>query len=342
MKKRFLSIMLVLIMVLSLVACGSKDNAGKKGGNDSTKKNENKAATLTEVVDAMSKVEAKGVTIEGSMDEMNGKLVVKSDGEKASVEVVFDGNSVTDVIYADEVLYVNLQAFAKFYDDYMGEAMFVPAFEQLGVTQKYMSLTMTEIEGLLQNEGMTVADIFSGVEGGDPEELQKIAAAIVKFFGDYLESVKGEIPSGSILSIDGTYAEITINAGNIEKVLNAMKNGDVKPYIEQLAKDLKATKTFAEEDLDVDEGVEGFKEQIDEALDSLDEIKDAKLDAKIGFGVKNGNLSVKGDMSMEEDGNEHKISFSISSDNDDVKISAPSSVITYSEFSKKLSNVNGI
>ena len=336
MKKRFLSIMLVLIMVLSLVACGSKDNAGKKGGNDSTKKNENKAATLTEVVDAMSKVEAKGVTIEGSMDEMNGKLVVKSDGEKASVEVVFDGNAVTDVIYADETVYVNLQAFAKFYDDYMGEDMFVPAFEQLGVTQKYMSLTITEIEGLLQNEGLTVADIFSGVEGGDPEELQKIATALVKFFGDYLESIKGEIPS-DILTIDGTYAELTINVENIEKVLNAMKNGDVKPYIEQLAKDLKATKTFAEEELDIDEGVEGFKEQIDEALDSLDEIKDAKLDVKIGFGVKNGNLSIKSDMSMEEDGNEHKISLSISSNNDDAKISAPGSVITYSELSKKLS-----
>ena len=331
MKKKFLSVLLVFVMILSLTACGSKDKVGTSKKSGSKTEGSKKESTLSDVVEAVKNVDAKSIEISGEALGYKASAKASSDGDNYAMSVEFEGKKVTDIILYEDVLYINIKDAAAFADSYIGEDEYTSILKELNIDAEYVSFDSSQTEKIINDYDLNYYYDLSQEASEDIEVVRAIQEALVKFASDYTNSIKNEL--GDVLKVNGTYTTLTLNNENVKSALSAMKNGDVRPYVEALANDLSKLEQFADEDLDVDEGVEEFNDMIDEAIEEFKDIdEETQFNIKSGFGVKNGKLVLSFSGEATCDGKKYNASVEMTTSNKAGNIKKPTSVVTYDEI----------
>lgn len=374
MKKKLLAMLLVLVMVLSLVACGSKDKASSKKDDDkkttqSAESNENQSSeassegsstgetekqtekqteapvaddTFEAVVNAMSKVDAGCITVEGSMNGVGAKFVCYSDEKNQAKIIVNFGNvEVTDIIYTNKTFYINVKNLATFADTMAGQAQFVPTLTQLGVTGDYISMSESETEEvfkLLGDMGISIDLTGNATEDAEQKKMADLVKTVLNLVKGYYGEIEGDF-KGSVVKIDNNYAEIVVDSNNIDKILTTLKTKSPKKYMDQFANKYNELFPAAteEEKLEFDE--KAYMESIQDAIDTVDDFKAAKPEVKIGFGVVDGNIVAKFDFKMTEEGVQNSLNLSVKSSKETTTYAAPTSTYKLVDLLKTIKNM---
>lgn len=339
MKKRVLSLVLILVMVMSLAGCGTKET-GKKGSSTKDAKN------ISEVVKAVEGVKANGVKVEASFNDMKFAFEAYKEGEdKALVLMSYNSKPVTEIIYVDKTLYMNATQLATFVDDLMvelgetSEQSVKDMLKQQGINKDYVSIKQETIEKIAEEYTDDIAVDLSKAEEMTAD-YTKCVEAFTAFVGSYVSSVEGKFDKG-VITISGQYATINVNSDNIEGILKVLKDSDIKTPLTKLINDLKKIDLVKAEleELDVEEAVDSASEEfawsIESAIEDVDSFKESKPEIKIGFGVKDKKAVC--DMSIKATDGEETNSLSVKvSTTGTKKIKAPADSFDLTEIMEML------
>lgn len=288
--KKFLSIMLSLVMVMALfTGCG--DNKAEENSSffKEVAKMQNMKNGTSDVEFALN-LKGSGVTNETEIPELlkdgdNLALKVKLEvtaesNTKEAVKVLAqyganDYAELTTIVVDGTKLYVNVGAisdFIKSIDETVG-AQFDAVLGQIGAS-KYVSVDLKQV---YETAGVEIPDMSKSTES-----FQKLAEELLDSLDKSFAGIQGK---------DGDDYTLTVGSNNADKVADAVvkfcEDGSLKEmyteildwYIDLFGADTEMGKQFAElkdKSSEIDEAVEKVKDNKDDIAKAL---KDSKINA---------------------------------------------------------------
>lgn len=255
MKKKLVSLLLIMTMVLSLVACGSKKEATS---SDSIDKVVEKVASFdVQQVDMEGSITGK---VEGETLDYTGKMIVSKIGDKsAAIELQYkkDGNytTVTTMYVTDKALYVNLKQAL----DFMGtiSSQYKILSNYITLSSDYVTVTYEEMIQYMQAYGVDTSEIsLDGLTNQASVDSKESMKSGINFLKDLADK------SGvAFLSAKDDTLNFDISSDNLEKIFTALSEMDIASYISQYAPQMITGSN--------DEFNTNFKSQMNEAKESL-------------------------------------------------------------------------
>lgn len=290
--KKLLSLMLAVMMVLSLAACGKK------------------AKTVTATLEAMNKMEP---------NKVNCEVVMKSDVEDVDLSVLFEAQKidnknmymsfsakgsvadytidkytkVTDVyIENGKNIYVNAAAAMDFAIEL--DSQFALIAGMLDFPEDYFKISISEIAELMKQADVEISekDIEAIFEAeADAKQQEKLIKILGEFLDKYIKEGKGNVGS-----VDNGMTTLKLSDKNAKDVLQALNAVDVEGFLKDVFKELESMDSSFDADEYLSE-IEGINDDIKAELDNFDASDYEDMDMVVKFGVQDKkaimNMSVK-------------------------------------------------
>ncbi len=336
MRKKLLSVLLMVVMVLSLAACGTK----KTGSGSSSRA----------VLDSMEAAEANSVTMafEMSMDDENlaFKMDVATVDEKSAtatadvkmnIEGMETGNDyvrLTDVVVDDETIYVNVKSVI----DFMAELdpQFAMLEEYLDLSGDYVKLTMDDMTALY-SDVLGVDIDFAELMETSLEEAEGDDSAYTDAVLDVLCRFLDELASkeGSQLTISADKISISLTEKNITAFMEALSQIDVEEYLMQYAEAMDKIEGGVDYTAAMQQEIEGCNDAIKKAAEDLKEngAGDDEVEVSFSMGMEGKGCVVSMAIGAKDDVEDVKMALSMTTSPDKgTAVTVPDSVMTYDEF----------
>lgn len=228
MKKKLLSLLIVMTMVLSLAACGK-----------SAATSEN---SIDKVVENISAFDAKQVEMEGTLTgsiegetlDYSGKMIVAQiDDKSCAVELQYKLNGtyvpVTTIFATDKAIYVNLKQGLDFAGQISSQYKILSSY--LTLSNDYVMVTYDELVTYLEAAGVDTSDIsLDALQNQATTNSKESVQASINFLKELADK------SGvSFLTAKDDALNIDISADDFEKVVSALADMDMASYISQNA-----------------------------------------------------------------------------------------------------------
>lgn len=332
MKKRLLSLVLMLVMVLSLAGCGSKQPTAKD--------------VLTEMSNAEVSTAEYEMEMSSGGESMKLKLTVSQNDDQngyAKVEAMIDlpvsaGYSMesyvplTELYVVDgENIYINVQMLIDFFVELDSQFAMIDAY--LALPSDYIVITYDDVIQLCEEMGVELSGLEVTIPTEEEKELnKKNTEALAEVLGDFLNELAANSGEKVIKVADGIVS-FTINDDNLEDFIEALSKIDVEKYF----------KTFAEK-IDAIDPTLGMEELLGAELDGLNDALKDEADY-----VKEHGVDEFGEFSLEFGTKDKENVFSMGMSADDVELkinlkasSEKTEKITAPEDAMDLNDVMGI
>ncbi len=352
MKKRILALLLAMMMVFSLVACGDKESASVDDKKEEKKTEQTtteeptteRAKTLSEkivaVLGAIDITEVNTVEFEITNLEIpeqgtySFKAVVSTvdSNAKAVVKWAKQGQSYKDlaeVLYVDGDVYVDV---ASLYDAVM-ELTGATSAEGPSIPEGYMVITEEEIKTMLESsapEGSATSQYEELLNKYKNMQLSPILyTALVENVAGYVESINGKLPEGALTVSDDTIA-IVLKPENLDGIINATIGSDVEKYAKAYAEAIKDDELGKEISKLILENIDGVNDELANMEPASGSATEENAGEKITIDIKklSSGLSVKLGIDIEE----VNASVSVATKKENVTITAPSNTYTMEDL----------
>ncbi len=233
MKKRLLSIALMLVMVVSLVACGSKAASTPKDVLAAMMGAEVGSAQYT--MDFVIGDNTVNVKMDLSQkDEMNGMFTIsaKFNVPEAGYEVK-EFTPVTEMYVVDgTTVYMNVGQIMDFLTGI--DSQFAMFESYLGLTSDYVMISYEDIIDLYKAAGMDPAEAGLTMPTEADANLMELSQnALVEIFGDFLNEYATNA-GDSVIAVKDNKITFTMTPENMATVIDAMAKIDVETYVKNL------------------------------------------------------------------------------------------------------------
>lgn len=330
MKKKVLAFLLMMVMILSMTACGS---LGKR-------------PTVEDVMNSFAEAEPNSITYEILMEISGETFAFKIDGGYdenkniyASILAKFTmGSYKMDDYYEltnmyvvnDETMYIDIAQVMDFLEKLDGQfAMLTSSFELPGeylvCTEKEFIAMCNELAG---EAGVNVMDVEVNVVNIPPDELELEAMEISKaFLEDFAKAA-----SGVATEVQKDKFRLVINNDNLGKVLGCFSDMDFQKHYVKYIDWLEKSGTVSEKQImkyremtaDVNNAFAAAEAQYEENKESV-----GYLEMLFEFGVQNQNQYINA--GLESDAFNFEISYKGKSDMIQ-NFSLPADTMTADEF----------
>lgn len=284
MGKKILSVFLVLMIVFSMTACGSKTSAKVP-------------ESIQEVVDAMGEIDANSIDLtfdmqmgdEGSFGfKMTASNKTNNEGfvdmyVKLSIDdyVVEDYTYVTTVYVSGQDMYINLKSVLDFAASL--DEQFAAMAAYIALPGDYLKITMDDFISLYESMGVDIS-AFSDVDNlmdVSEDSSSKMADALNELLGSFLTELTEK--SGTVTLSAGT-ATFTVDETNVKAFMDALASMDIEKYLNDYAAVIESSMLETAEQ--IRSVTPGLNAQIAEAADSFNTeyFKGSRISTT--FGVK--------------------------------------------------------
>lgn len=333
MKKKLLSVMMMIVMALSLASCGTKNTAS----GDAVKA----------VIDKMSATEVNGMSMifEMSMDDENIGLKLDVSGDDSTAVVTMDLKMniedmklddyvrMTDCIVVDETFYVNVKAVFDFLAEVDPQYAILASYVEL--PGDYVELTVDDISELYSDVLGIDIDFAELMEAGLAEAEENNTAytqAATDVVCKFIEELASK--DGSGLTVSGDKISMTLSEKTLEAFMKALASIDVEEYCMQYAEAMDKIEGGVDYTAAMQKEVKGLNDSIKEASEDIpefDAVEGFEINASAGVDGKSNVVSAS--MKLKENGESMDISLSVKTSPDKAaSVSAPGSVMSYDEF----------
>lgn len=332
MKRKLLSILMMIVMALSIASCGTKDAVS----GDAVKA----------VIDKMSATEVNGMSMvfEMNMDDEDFGLKMDVSGDdKTSVVTMdlkmnIDGMKLddyvrmTDCIVADETFYVNVKAVFDFLAEIDPQYAILASYVEL--PGDYVGLTLDDVTELYSDVLGVDIDFAELMEAGLAEADENDAAysqAVTDVVCRFIEELAAK--DGSGLTVSGDKISGTVNEKTLGAFMKALASIDVEEYCMQYAETIDKIEGGVDYTAAMQKEVKGLNDKIKEAATDLPKFDDEKMDISFSAGVEGKSNVVAASVKVKDDIEDVGISLSVKTSPDKTSsVSVPDSVMTYEEF----------
>lgn len=340
MKKKLLSVMLMLVMVLSVAACG------KKAGADAQ-------PTVKNVLEKISKAESNSVTCELEMKTDDGNLSFKISGSNkdgsngyAKVEAKFniepysmnDYVEFTNIYVVNDEVYINLQQMLDFLTELDSQFAMISAY--LKLPGDYIVLTLDDVIELYEQMGIDTSELdFDSLK---TEEWNKeYTEAIIQVFGDMFDEYASKAGETAV-TVTADKVTFTVNNDNITAVLEALAAMDIENYFMDLAERIDKIDKTVGNTAAMKEEVKGWNDGIKSALEDVkaNGTGDDKVNLVMTMGMngKNMEMSLKAD--VESYGNTTAVNMTLQTTPDKASdFQIPSSTMSLEQLMQMLADL---
>ncbi|MDD6571464.1 MAG: hypothetical protein PUF12_03640 [Thermoflexaceae bacterium] len=340
MKRKVLSIMLMLVMVLSLAACG------KKAGADAQ-------PTVKNVLENISKVEANTVTCEFVIEDAEFNMAFRITGSNqdethgyATIEmklnmdpyVMEDYAELTNMYVINEEVYINVQQILDFLTDLDSQFAMLSAY--FALPGDYLVVTLDDLIALYEQMGIDISEL--NLESMQSEEWnEEYTKAMVEVFGNMLDEYA--VKAGeSAVTITADKATFTVNNDNVVAIMDALAAMDIENYFMDFAEKIDKIDGTVGNTAYMKEQVEGMNEEIKSAAEEVkaNGVGDDKVNMVIDMGVNGTSAVINFNMDMETYGETSKMTLTMTTTPDKASdVTVPVSTMTIEELMKLLSDL---
>lgn len=332
MKKKLLAMMLMVVMVLSLAACGTKNTASGDG--------------VKAVLDKMSALETNGVSMvfEMNMDDENVGIKLDMSGDDDTALVTFDVKMniegmvlddyvrLTDVIVVDQVAYANVTSIFDFLAELDPQYALLSAY--IDLPGDYLMLTMDDLSELYQ-DFLGVDIDFAELLNTSLEETEEENPALAEAAKDVVCRFIDEFAAkeGSGVTVSGDKISVSVNEKTIEAFMKALASMDVEDYCMQYAEAMDKIEGGVDYTAAMSKEIDGLNEAIREASEDVSFDDDEQIEINASMGVQGKNNVVSASIRVKDSLDDVKMSLSVKTTPDkNQSISVPGSIMTYDEF----------
>lgn len=337
MKKKVLSIMLMLVMVLSVTACGKKTGADAQ-------------PTVKNVLEAISNTETNTVTCEiefesaeesmafriagANQDEQHGYATVEL---KLNIDpyVMEDYVRLTDLYVVNDEVYMNVQQILDFMVELDSQFAMLSAYFQL--PGDYLAITLDDLIALYEEMGIDTSEL--DLESMESEEWNdEYTKAMVEVFGSMLDEFAAKTGETTV-TITADKATFTINNDNILTVMDALAAMDLEDYFMDFAEKIDKIDGTVGNTAYMKEQVEGMNDEIKSAAEEVkaNGVGEDKVNVVIDLGVNGNSVEVNLNMDMETDGETSTMKVAMITTPDKAsEVTVPVSTMTLEEFMQLL------
>lgn len=332
MKKRIVSLLMILTLVLTLVACGGKDKTQtltqafekqvdmKTGVSDITidfsfsgfTDEMGTDASLTGVGELFNNLSLKISTVSESVEPLKGSASISYKYGTAT-----DYSKLTTFIMDGDDIYINaneLKVAVTAIATEMGQpqvGILLTMFqteEYIKINQKEMNDYISKYAGVEVTEAVTTVDQKATEEAGIV-----IARNVIKAFEEVTKEVKPEL-----VSAKDSKVTLTITKENVDAVADAIGKADLTTYYDTMVKELEAVKGAEDITKEVKESKETVLAKIKEfCVELTKEEPSSDADAKVVYSIE-----TKGNKGSRVATNEMTINFKDEKDTLDVVVKA--------------------
>ncbi|BBF44347.1 hypothetical protein lbkm_3036 [Lachnospiraceae bacterium KM106-2] len=357
MKKRIISFLLVLTMVLGLVGCGSKEKGSTasladtqkqlqdiKSGEFSMEMNLKMNVSSTSSTDATSQMMAE-VLKKGFNVKLSG--VVESE-TKCDVNIAYnlgDGNykDVTNLIVDNDTIYINMKKIKEFVSGISQLSMyasFVPA------DKEYLKISKSDIEKYASMSGVDASASVNMPTEDTVKEYEEFAQEIAKAID---QAAKGVKPT--VITNDGDKLSISLTKENLPEFLQNVSKLDLEKYYDGFLKIAEKTNTsstsISELKTKKSENIADIKKSLKKAAVAI-KADSSKTTGSFNIDItttgKKGSYkvdeNVKFNMKHESESMEVGAKYSIS-EKTEKKVTAPTDIMTLDELMTTMQSLLG-
>lgn len=333
MKKKLLASLMMIVMVLSLAACGTKTPTAS---GDAVKA----------VIDKMSAAEVNGMSMvfEMSMDDENVGIKLDMSGDDTNGIVTIDAKMniegmkldnyvrLSDCVIIDDAFYVNVKAVFDFLAELDPQYAILASY--IDLPGDYVKLTLDDLTELYSDvlgvdiDFTELMEASLSAEETDPAYTDAITDVVCRFL-DELASKEG-----SGLTVSGDKISLAIDEKSAEAFMKALASIDVEEYCMQYAEAMDKIEGGVDYTAAMQKEVKGLNDAIKEASEDMGKLDaDEKVNIAVSLGVEGKKNVVTMSVSAKDKYEDVKMSFSVTTSPDKSKaVSTPDSVMTYDEF----------
>lgn len=333
--KKFLTVLLMVAMVLSMAACGTKkadSGVSAKAVFDSMQAQED-ANSVSIVFEMNMDDENLAFKMDfNSVDEVSGSATVDMMMNLEGMETGAAYVRLTDVIVEDETVYVNVSAVLDFLAGL--DPQFAMVAEYLDLPGDYVKLTMDDLTQFYSDMLGTDVDFAELMEASVEEADDASADAILDVMCRFLDELASK--EGSQLTITGDKISIALTEKNLAEFMDALSQVDVEEYLMQYAEAMDKIEGGVDYTAAMQSEVDGWNESIKEAAadikeNGIEEGQQMTVDFTMGTEGK-GNL-VSASVNVKDEYEDVKMALSIQTSSDKGEaVTVPDNAMTYEEF----------
>lgn len=359
MKKRFWSLILIVIMAISLVGCGDKKSKASLTGILEKTETMTTGAGSMELSFALDYPEEELAKDPQINDMIKNAVGMLKDGVFIKLEFVVESmdkvqttilykmkkddsyKKLTDVILCDKEMYIDIKSIKD------AVVSFVPEFSvyasAITIEKDYIKFSEADMKQLSSMAGAQAGNAFS-FSMGELKEQQEVSIILSKILASYFEdAVNGVKPE--VITGDEDSVTVSLNKENLAAVLEALEATDITSCIDEFVKEaekMDKMKDMVEEiKAEKETAVKEYKEALKEFKDDVKDINDADYELKYTVGVTGDEGSRKQTVSLKAkaEDDECKMELVVEANTEektDKKVTAPSSSIGYMEFFQSL------
>ncbi|MGN0160716.1 MAG: hypothetical protein ACI4AQ_04955 [Lachnospiraceae bacterium] len=345
MKRKVLSLMLMLAMVLSLAACGSKTTNSSKTVLENMLKVQSKSFDCEVVLN----VDEENISFRingGIVDDQNAAFTIDAKMNLPEDELVVEEYvPLTDIYVVNgNEYYFNVTAIFDFLTELDPSVAMIQSY--LGLSGDYFVITAAELADFMNTYGET-GEVFteedflmSGMnETGEPDK--ELLDLLAKFIDEFAEKAGNDA-----VVIANDKISIKINDSNLEKVMEAFSNMDIEDYCMKIAERLDKIQGGLAYTAAMKDEVEGLNDSLKQAVEEYKATGSAdlgKFNVVADMGVKDGNVVMSVVMDVESEGEavNATINYNFSSEAEPA-FETPTSTFDYDELMDIVNQLGGM
>lgn len=351
MKKRIVALVLMLVMLTSLVACGGKEE--KDTTPSLVGAYEQQADMTTGASDITMDFSFSGLTELLGTDQFNNislkmlAVTESADPVKGSVELSIKYGTATDytklttMIVDNEDVYINateLKTAVTAIASEMGNTQ-VGILLAMFPTEEYIKLNQTEMMNYATSMGVDVADVVPATTSVDAA-MQQVVTTVVKHVIKAVEESTKEI-TPALVSGEGNKVTFTLTKENIGSVCDALAKADLAAYFDACVKDLEAIKGAEETVTAIKEQKDTVVTELKTAFETAKTEMESDADVKFVYSMETtgdkGNRVATNELTVEANDSKDTLSVVVKGTNtekieDSQKVTVPTTATTFEDL----------
>lgn len=338
--KKFLSMLMMLVTVLSLTACGAKNGASANDAKSVLESISKIEANSVEcVLDVKVGAETMSFKIAGaSKDESNAyvSILAKLNIEEYAMD---DYVELTNVYYANgEEFYINIKQVLEFLTEL--DSQFAILSTYLALPGDYVMMTYDDLVELYAQMGVDMSDIDLS-ELAQSETDEEYVKLVVDVLGGFINDFSKNAGEDTVAVKDNKIT-VTINNDNAVAAMEALAAMDVEEYFMKLAEGIDKVEGGVSTTAAMKSDIEGLNDNIKSAAEDLkaNGVGDDKVELNFAIGVDGSSVTMSADAKVDESGEETVIGFTYTAKPDKAEnFSIPTSTMSLDDFMQMLSDL---